>query len=52
MNFKVLTPDHFLTGRPVFGIPERNVTNISDNKLTHWQRITKYVQCNLESLVY
>lgn len=39
--FEPLTPGHFLIGRPINWIPEPQVINESDNKLSRWQRLTK-----------
>ncbi|GFX16936.1 integrase catalytic domain-containing protein [Trichonephila clavipes] len=46
-NFEVLTPAHFLIGRSINSILEPLVINISDNRLSRWQRTTK-----LESITY
>ncbi|GFY02311.1 integrase catalytic domain-containing protein [Trichonephila clavipes] len=40
-NFEVLTPAHFLIGRSINSILEPLVINISDNRLSRWQRTTK-----------
>ncbi|GFW47584.1 integrase catalytic domain-containing protein [Trichonephila clavipes] len=44
-NFEVLTPAHFLIGRSINSILEPPlVINISDNRLSRWQRTTKVIQ--------
>ncbi|GFU86972.1 integrase catalytic domain-containing protein [Trichonephila clavipes] len=43
-NFEVLTPAHFLIGRSINSIFEPLVINISDNRLSRWQRTTKVIQ--------
>ncbi|GFW95079.1 RNA-directed DNA polymerase from mobile element jockey [Trichonephila clavipes] len=43
-NFEVLTPAHFLIGRSINSILEPLVINISDNRLSRWQRTTKVIQ--------
>ncbi|GBN17071.1 hypothetical protein AVEN_153818-1 [Araneus ventricosus] len=43
-EYEVLTPSHFLIGRPVTAIPEQEIINISDNKLSRWQQLTKFTQ--------
>ena len=40
----VLTPGHFLIGRPLNAIVEPSLINIPDNRLTVWERTTKFVQ--------
>ncbi|GFY07504.1 DUF5641 domain-containing protein [Trichonephila clavipes] len=40
-NFEVLTPAHFLIGRSINSILEPLVINISDNRLSRWQKTTK-----------
>ncbi|GFX60271.1 integrase catalytic domain-containing protein [Trichonephila clavipes] len=42
--FEVLTPAHFLIGRSINSILEPLVINISDNRLSRWQRTTKVIQ--------
>ncbi|GFS61484.1 integrase catalytic domain-containing protein [Trichonephila clavipes] len=44
-NFDVLTPDHFLIGRPITSIPEPNLIDVNENRLSRWEKITKVVQC-------
>ena len=43
-KFDVLTPGHFLIGRPIISIPEPNLTDINENRLSRWQKTTKVVQ--------
>ncbi|GFT65542.1 integrase catalytic domain-containing protein [Trichonephila clavipes] len=35
-NFDVLTPGHFLIGRPITSIPEPNLIDVNENRLTRW----------------
>ncbi|GFV99915.1 uncharacterized protein TNCV_3567081 [Trichonephila clavipes] len=44
-NFDVLTPGHFLIGRPITSIPEPNLIDVNENRLSRWEKITKVVQC-------
>ncbi|GFU39451.1 integrase catalytic domain-containing protein [Trichonephila clavipes] len=41
---EVLTPGHFIIGRPISAIPETAILDISDNRLSRWQYTTKCVQ--------
>ncbi|XP_054711310.1 uncharacterized protein LOC129220901 [Uloborus diversus] len=43
-EIEVLTPAHFLIGRPITSIVEPDISSISDNKLSSWQKITKMPQ--------
>jgi hypothetical protein len=43
-DLEVLTPAHFLIGRPITAIIEPSLTNIESNRLSAWQKITKSVQ--------
>ncbi|GBL91113.1 hypothetical protein AVEN_184478-1 [Araneus ventricosus] len=43
-DFQVLTPGHFLIGKPINAIPEPDVTDKKDNLLNKWQKTQKYVQ--------
>ncbi|GFW68390.1 integrase catalytic domain-containing protein [Trichonephila clavipes] len=43
-NFEVLTPAHFFIGRSINSILEPIVINISDNRLSCWQKTTKVIQ--------
>lgn len=40
----VLTPAHYLIGRPLTMLPENNFLNVPDNRLSVWQFITKAKQ--------
>ncbi|GFX42120.1 integrase catalytic domain-containing protein [Trichonephila clavipes] len=43
-EYEVLTPGHFIIGRPISAIPEPTILDISDNRLSRWQYSTKCVQ--------
>nr|XP_042913145.1 uncharacterized protein LOC122273148 [Parasteatoda tepidariorum] len=43
-DLEVLTPAHFLIGRTMNAIIELELTNLKENRLSRWQRITKLVQ--------
>ncbi|GFS72169.1 transposable element Tcb2 transposase [Trichonephila clavipes] len=43
-NFDVLTPGHFLIGRPITSIPEPNLIDANENRLSRWEKITKVAQ--------
>ncbi|GFT49253.1 DUF5641 domain-containing protein [Trichonephila clavipes] len=43
-NFDVLTPGHFLIGRPITSISEPNLIDVNENRLSQWEKITKVVQ--------
>ncbi|GFT11074.1 integrase catalytic domain-containing protein [Trichonephila clavipes] len=43
-EYEVLTPEHFIIGRPISAIPEPTILDISDNRLSRWQYTTKCVQ--------
>lgn len=43
-NFEVLTPGHFLIGKPIIGLPEPNLLDVRDNLLNRWERRQKMVQ--------
>ncbi|GFW17215.1 integrase catalytic domain-containing protein [Trichonephila clavipes] len=43
-NFDVLTPGHFLIGRPITSIPELNLIDVNENRLSQGEKITKVVQ--------
>ncbi|GBM55873.1 hypothetical protein AVEN_245240-1 [Araneus ventricosus] len=45
-EYEVWTPVHFLIGRPITAIPKIEVINISDNKLSRWQQLTKLIWKN------
>ncbi|GFW03163.1 integrase catalytic domain-containing protein [Trichonephila clavipes] len=42
-EYEVLTPGHFIIGRPISAIPEPAILGISDNSLSRWQYATKSV---------
>ncbi|GFX30933.1 integrase catalytic domain-containing protein [Trichonephila clavipes] len=42
-KYEVLTPGHFVIGRPISAIPESAILDISDNRLSRWQYATKCV---------
>lgn len=43
-DLEVLTPAHFLVGRPINALVEPNITTLPENRLTFWQRSTKMTQ--------
>ncbi|GFV25532.1 integrase catalytic domain-containing protein [Trichonephila clavipes] len=43
-NFAVPTPEHFLTCRPLQSLLEPDLTDKLDNRLSQWQKLTKFVQ--------
>ncbi|GFU87019.1 integrase catalytic domain-containing protein [Trichonephila clavipes] len=43
-DLSVLTPDHFIIGRPLTSIPEPNYIDSNNSYLTRWQQIQKLVQ--------
>ncbi|GFT70549.1 integrase catalytic domain-containing protein [Trichonephila clavipes] len=43
-EYEVLTPGHFIIGRPISAIPEPAILDISDNRLSRWQYTTKCAQ--------
>ncbi|GFS70161.1 integrase catalytic domain-containing protein [Trichonephila clavipes] len=43
-NFDVLTPGHFLIGRPITSILESNLIDVNENRLSRREKITKVVQ--------
>ncbi|GBM61894.1 hypothetical protein AVEN_239158-1 [Araneus ventricosus] len=43
-EYEVLTPRHFIIGRPITAIPEPEILDFSDNRLSRWQYTTKCVQ--------
>ncbi|GBL92712.1 Speckle-type POZ protein-like B [Araneus ventricosus] len=43
-EYEVLTPGHFIIGRPITAIPEPEILDVSDNRLSRWQYTTKCVQ--------
>ncbi|GFW27630.1 integrase catalytic domain-containing protein [Trichonephila clavipes] len=38
-EYEVLTPGHFIIGRPISAIPDLAILDISDNRLSRWQYI-------------
>ena len=40
----ILTPGHFLIGRPLTSLPEPDITLKPDNYLSQWEKLTKFVQ--------
>ena len=43
-SYEVLTPGHFLIGRPLWALPEPDLTDVKECRLSRWQRTTKVVQ--------
>lgn len=43
-DLSILTPGHFLIGRPITSIVEPNLTHIETKRLNLYQRVTKIVQ--------
>ncbi|GFW05957.1 uncharacterized protein TNCV_4477511 [Trichonephila clavipes] len=43
-DLEVLTPGHFLIGRPITSISEPNLLDKTENTLSRWQKLTKIVQ--------
>lgn len=43
-DIDVLTPGHFLVGSSFQMVPEVNLTNIPDNRLSHWKHTQKMLQ--------
>lgn len=43
-DFNVLTPGHFLIGRPLNALPEVDISVTTTNRLSRWQLLTKFVQ--------
>ncbi|GFV04949.1 integrase catalytic domain-containing protein [Trichonephila clavipes] len=43
-DLNVLTPSHFLKGRSITSIVEPDLTNLNENRLDNWQKITKIIQ--------
>ncbi|GBL78500.1 hypothetical protein AVEN_42982-1 [Araneus ventricosus] len=43
-DLEILTPGHFLVGRPITAIPEPLMIELNDNSLNRWQLLTKKVQ--------
>ncbi|XP_058443677.1 uncharacterized protein LOC131425643 [Malaya genurostris] len=43
-DLEALTPGHFLIQRSLTAIPEPNLTEIPDNRLSKWQRLQQFTQ--------
>ncbi|GBN29577.1 hypothetical protein AVEN_119816-1 [Araneus ventricosus] len=43
-DLEILTPGHFLIGRPITAIPKPLMIELNDNRLNRWQLLTKKVQ--------
>ncbi|GFV82576.1 DUF5641 domain-containing protein [Trichonephila clavipes] len=43
-DLNVLTPSHFFIGRSITSIVEPDLTNLNENRLDNWQKITKIIQ--------
>ncbi|GBM12575.1 hypothetical protein AVEN_78349-1 [Araneus ventricosus] len=43
-DLEALTPGHFLIGRPINTVAEPELINVSDNRLSRWQRVEKLTQ--------
>ncbi|GBN87423.1 hypothetical protein AVEN_214444-1 [Araneus ventricosus] len=43
-EIEVLTPAHFLIGRPLYPLIEPDLTNINENRLKSWHKITRVFQ--------
>ncbi|GFU77525.1 integrase catalytic domain-containing protein [Trichonephila clavipes] len=43
-DLNVLTPSHFLIGRSITSIAEPDLTNLNENRLDNWQKITQIIQ--------
>ncbi|XP_042908313.1 uncharacterized protein [Parasteatoda tepidariorum] len=43
-DMNALTPGHFLIGRPITAPIEPEITQIPDNRLSRWERVTKLTQ--------
>ena len=43
-DLQPLTPGHFLIGTSLTAFPEKDVTNIPENRLTFWKRLTQMQQ--------
>ena len=43
-DFQVLTPGHFIIGRPINSFPEPNLCDKNENLLNKWEKVQKIVQ--------
>ncbi|XP_058837171.1 uncharacterized protein LOC131693407 [Topomyia yanbarensis] len=43
-DMQVLTPGHFLIGRPLNALPEPDYTVVPENRLRMWERLQRYTQ--------
>ncbi|XP_062541004.1 uncharacterized protein LOC134209035 [Armigeres subalbatus] len=43
-DLEVLTPGHFLIQRPLTAVPEPNLSELPENRLSRWQRVQQYSQ--------
>jgi Family of unknown function (DUF5641)/Integrase zinc binding domain len=43
-DFRILTPGHFLIGRPLVAVPDRNVEDVATNRLSRWEGLQKMQQ--------
>jgi len=43
-NFEVLAAGHFLIGRPLLAVPDEDVMNVHQNRLSRWQLLQKINQ--------
>ncbi|GFX70991.1 integrase catalytic domain-containing protein [Trichonephila clavipes] len=43
-NFDVLSPGHFLIGRPITSIPEPNLIDVNENRLGRWELTKPFLQ--------
>ena len=43
-DLEILTPAHFLIGRPITTLPEGDYINIPESRLLYWQQLQKQIQ--------
>lgn len=43
-DFSILTPGHFLIGRPLIARPQPGLLEVPNNRLTYWKRIYQFTQ--------